>query len=93
MMCGFGLCGFGGFGALGWIGVILNLVFTLAVIIALIALIVWAVRRAGAGHDQSNAARPGGQSAREIAEARYARGEISRDEFQRILNDLGPSGR
>lgn len=96
MMCGFGWCGygaFGGLGALGWIGAILNLVFTLAVIIALIALIVWAVRRAGAGHGPSGAARPGGQSAREIAEARYARGEISREEFQQILNDLGPSGR
>ncbi|MFO7950780.1 MAG: SHOCT domain-containing protein [Candidatus Fermentibacteraceae bacterium] len=34
---------------------------------------------------------PGGDSAREIARRRYARGEIDRQEYERILEDLAKS--
>ena len=76
----------GGYGGFGWIGMILGLVITIAVIIGLVLLVVWAVRRTNAGSVQ-----PGmpGQSARDIAQARYAKGEISREEYQQILSDVG----
>jgi putative membrane protein len=76
-----GMHGFGGMGLFGgWIGLILNL----AIIIGIVLLIVWAVRRFTAGSASS-----GGQTPREIVQARYARGEITRDQYQQILNDLG----
>jgi len=46
-----------------------------------IALIVWAIRQFSEG-------RGGGGSAIEIARGRYARGEISREEFEQIRRDL-----
>lgn len=76
----------GGYGGFGWIGMILGLVITIAVIIGLVLLVIWAVRRTNAG-----SVLPGtpGQSARDIAQARYAKGEISREEYQQILSDVG----
>jgi len=84
--CGYG--GYGGFGGFGWIGMILGLIITIGVIAFLVLLVVWGVRRI------SKSAQPGsqilsGQSARDIAQARYAKGEISREEYQQILLDLG----
>jgi len=83
--------GFGGFGAFGWIGMILNLVITIGVIVGIIWLVTWLVRRFSAG-DQSSTTRYGGSGAqptpREILQTRYARGEISRDEYQQLLADL-----
>lgn len=55
--------------------------------IALIVLVVMASR----GLFESNGTRNSNQpplSAKEILEHRYARGEISREQFQQILNDL-----
>ncbi|UCH86913.1 MAG: SHOCT domain-containing protein [Dehalococcoidia bacterium] len=46
-----------------------------------IALIIWAIRQFSEG-------RGGGGSAIEIARDRYARGDISRDEFDQIRRDL-----
>ena len=78
-----------GFGGMGWIGMILGLVITIAVIVGLVFLVVWAVRRMGGNSAQSGSQNVTGQSARDIAQARYAKGEISRDEYQQILSDLG----
>lgn len=47
----------------------------------IIALIIWAIR-------QSSEGRGGGGNAVEIARGRYARGEISREEFDQIRRDL-----
>ncbi len=79
--------GFGGFGGFGWIGMILNLVITIGVIVGLILLVVWAVRRLS-GNQQSGIQAPSGQSARDIAQMRYARGEITREQYQELLEDL-----
>jgi len=51
-------------------------------------LVVWAVRRMSG--NSSHAAHHVGssQSARDIAQIRYAKGEISREEYQTILTDL-----
>ncbi|BAJ64684.1 SHOCT domain-containing protein [Anaerolinea thermophila] len=77
-------CGFGNFGGFGWIGMILNLVITIGLLVGLILLVVWAVRRLSESGVQSTSS----QTARDIAQARYARGEISREEYQQIISDL-----
>ena len=47
----------------------------------LVALIVYVTRRPGAGSDQN--------SALDILNKRYARGEIAKDEFDRMKRDIG----
>ena len=64
----------------GWIG----LIFNLAIIVGIVILIVWAVKRFTSGRTSSD-----GQTPREILQARYARGEITRDQYQQMLQDLG----
>jgi putative membrane protein len=78
-----------GYGGFGWIGMILNLIITVGVIVGVILLVVWLVRRFSGNSTSSILQTGSGQSAKEIAQARYARGEISRDEYQNILADLG----
>lgn len=78
-----------GYGGMGWIGMILGLVITIAVIIGLVLLVVWAVRRMSGNNAQPGFQNLTGQSARDIAQARYAKGEITREEYQQILSDLG----
>ena len=85
---GTGMMGWGGYGGFGWIGMILNLVITVAVIIGIVWLVIWMVRRAGANGQSTFGSVTGAQSPREIVQARYARGEITRDEYQEILADL-----
>ncbi len=73
---GFGMMG--GFGLIGWL-------FNLLVIVGVVVLIVWAVQRFSApGGGSSNT-----QSPREILQARYARGEITREQYQEMMKDLG----
>jgi putative membrane protein len=90
MMGGFG-SGFGGFGGLGLIGMILNLAITVGLIVGVVLLIAWLWRRVNPGSGtpafvQSTAAALA--SPKEILQIRYARGEITRDQFQQMLADL-----
>lgn len=91
MPFGSGCCGgYGGFGSFGIWGLILNAVFGLLIFGGLIWLTVWAIRRFTArntGGSNYNPAAPS-ESAKEIARMRYARGEITREQYQEILNDL-----
>jgi len=74
-----GMHGFGGMGLFGgWIGLILNL----AVLVGIVLLVVWTVRRFTSNDSHS------GQTPREILQARYARGEVTRDQYQQMLSDL-----
>lgn len=63
----------------GWIGLILNV----AIIVGIVILVVWAIKRFTNGNTS-----PTGQTPREILQARYARGEITRDQYQQMLSDL-----
>ncbi|MFZ3079595.1 MAG: SHOCT domain-containing protein [Bellilinea sp.] len=83
------MMGYYGYGNMGWIGMILGSIVSIALLIGLVLLIVWAVRRMSANPYQSGPQSSTGQSARDIAQARYAKGEISREEYQQILSDLG----
>ena len=63
----------------------------LAILVGLILLIVWAVRRMSGG---VNAANPvplatGQQTPKEILQARYVSGEITREQYKQMLDDLG----
>jgi putative membrane protein len=65
---------------------------TAIILIGLVLLVIWAVRRITSS--QSGSAFSGGHgsglsAAREILQTRYARGEISREEYQRMLEDIG----
>ena len=78
----------GGFGGFGWIGMIFNLIITVGVIIGIVWLVIWLIRRAGTNGQANFGPASAQQSPREILQARYARGEINREEYQEILADL-----
>jgi len=91
-MMGGGMMGGYGFGSFGLIGMILNLVITVGLIVGIVLLVAWLVRRLGSQGGAFSAGQQPGQAAiapREILQARYARGEIKRDEYQQMLSDLG----
>ena len=78
-----------GFNHFSWLGMGLHLLITLGVIVGLVLLIVWAVRMTTGKSNRSGSQDTSAQSARDIAQTRYAKGEISREEYQQILTDLG----
>ena len=80
MMGGGGMMGLGGMGLLGGI---IGLIFNLAILVGIVVLIVWAVKRFTSNNSPS-----GAQTPREILQARYARGEITREQYQQMLGDL-----
>ena len=77
------MMGMNGFGIMGLFGGLIGLLFSLAILIGIVVLIVWAVKRFTGSTLTSSAPSP-----RELAQARYARGEITRDQYQEILQDL-----
>lgn len=77
-----------GYGGFGLIEMILSLVITIGVTVGLVLLVVWAVRRMSGNSAQPGSLNLTSQSARDIAQVRYAKGEISREEYQQILSDL-----
>jgi putative membrane protein len=69
---------------------LLIVLIILGVFAGVILLVVWAVRRISASGDQTAFSR-GGEvqpSAREILQMRYARGEITREQYLEMLADL-----
>lgn len=88
-----GCCGgfFGGMGGWGIFGPIVGLLFTLGLIIGFVILAVWAVRQLSSrstGIDSKEEASGSAHKPLEILKARYARGEITRDEFQEMKAEL-----
>lgn len=88
-----GCCGgfFGGMGGWGIFGPIVGLLFTVGLIIGFVVLAMWVVRQvssrsAGSGEKMRQSA--SAQTPLEILKARYARGEITRDEYQDMKADL-----
>jgi len=80
--------GYYGHGGMGWIGMIFGLLITIALIVGFVVLVVWAVRRLSGNSSHSAPQVGSSQSARDIAQIRYAKGEISREEYLNILADL-----
>jgi putative membrane protein len=75
-----------GFGGMGLIGGIIGLLFNLVVVVGIVVLVVWAVKRFSNGTSFNLG--PGSQTPREILQARYARGELTREQYQQMLQDL-----
>jgi putative membrane protein len=72
-----------GYGMMGGFGLI-GLLFNALILVGIVVLIVWAVKRFSGSGNQA----PGAQSPREILQVRYARGEITREQYQQMLSDL-----
>ena len=87
MMGGFG----GGMGGLGLFGGLLSALLTIGLLVGLVFLGIWLWRRFGTAEGGSSWAQSQGMrqpTAREILQTRYARGELTREEYQSMLQDL-----
>jgi putative membrane protein len=82
-MMGGGMVGMHGFGGMGLFGGWIGLMINLAIIIGIVVLVVWSVRRFTSGNTTASL-----QSPKEILQSRYARGEITREQYQQMLSDL-----
>lgn len=88
-MMGGGMFG-GSFGSFGLMGGLIGLLLNIAILVGLVLLVVWAVQKfsgSGSPNSQADSPRPS-PSAREILDMRYARGELTRDEYQTMLGDI-----
>ena len=94
MMGIWGARGFGfGHPGLRLVIMLLNLAFGVALLVGLVLLAVWLARIVshGAATTTAGTGRPASPS--ELARLRYARGEISREQYLQLLADLGgPAG-
>jgi len=89
-----GFCGFGSWGSLGefstwgWTGLIFNLIFWLVLIAVLALLVFWVVRRARVSTSTNQYAnvRP---ASKELLQAQYAKGEITREKYELMKQDIG----
>lgn len=73
---------YGGYGWMGWLGPIFMLIFSILVIAGLVLLIRWLLaqgRSPGGG---------GGKAPLDILKERYARGEISKEQYEQMRRDL-----
>lgn len=87
MMGGYG--GFGGFGGMGLLGMGLGSIFMVLFWVGVVILIVWGVKAlTSSGHATGYVASPPANTPLELAKARYAKGEISRAEFDELKKDL-----
>ncbi len=88
MMGGYGGM-MGGLGAQGFaynpLGAILSLVFWALIIIGIVFLVVWLVRNAG----RADLSAPSSHPALDILRARYAKGEITKEQFEEMRRVLG----
>ena len=76
----------GSWGPLGWLFGIMGFLFMAAFLVGIILLIVYGTRALGRSGDSSGSGRD--PSALDIARNRYARGEISQEEFEQLKRDL-----
>ena len=84
--CGTGNWGYpGNFGIGVWLGLVINLIFWVGLSAGLVILVSWAIRRARVP------AAIGQPSAMEILQAQYARGEITREQYELMKQDIAQS--
>ena len=86
------MMGYYGFNGMGLIRMIVGSAVTVVLIIGLVLLVVWAVRRMSMSNPHPGVQAPQapmGPSARDIAQMRYAKGEITREEYLQLITDLG----
>lgn len=83
---------FGGYmhGYGGWLWMILNMLFYGIILLGVILFVIWVVKRFGSS-SPSGGSQTDTQTPEAILKSRYARGEITRDEYREILEDLKKS--
>ncbi len=74
----------GGWGMMGWLGMIFMIAFWVLVIVGLVLLIRWLIYTTKTKGEVPHS----GSRALEILKERYARGEIDKEEFERVKSDL-----
>lgn len=74
----------GSCGSIGWIGMILGIIFFIAIIVGVILLIVWIVKRT----THSTTEPKTDIKALEVLKERYAKGEITKEQYEDIKKDL-----
>jgi uncharacterized membrane protein len=72
---------FGNFGGWDWIGLIFALVIWVGLIAGVALFVIWAIRHARVPAAPSTSA-TGQPTSKEILQAQYARGEITREQFE-----------
>lgn len=79
-----------GFGSFGLMGGLIGLLFNVAILVGIVFLVVWAVQKFSHSSTSGSPAASAPQvlSAREILDIRYARGELTREEYQTKLSDI-----
>ncbi len=82
MMFGYGI------GTGGWVAMLFMVLFGLLVLAGIVLLIVWASRGAPRAPMGGPPQTPSSTQALEIARQRYARGEISKEEYEDIKRTL-----
>ena len=77
-------------GGFGLAGGLIGMLFNIIIIVGIVVLIVWAVQKFSRSSSQSSQTSASSQplSAREILDIRYAKGELTRDEYQARLSDI-----
>ena len=75
------------FGGIGWIFLIINLVLLIGAFIAVVFLVIWIVKQLS-NNNPGQALNNDVESAVEIANERYAKGDITREEYQKLIIDL-----
>ena len=75
------------FGGIGWIFLIINLVLLIGAFIAVVFLVIWIVKQLS-NNNPGQALNHDVESAVEIAKERYAKGDITREEYQKLIIDL-----
>jgi len=79
------------FGNTGWTGMMTGMILSIAILVSLIVLVVWSVRRLNyhtASGPQDFNSGSGKATAREIVQSRYARGELTREQYQQMIADI-----
>ena len=79
---------YGRWGSYGWIGPVLNLVLMIGLIIGVILLIVWLARQAASNRQTVSLQTPTSPDPKETLKLRYARGEVTREQYAQMLDDL-----
>jgi len=78
---------YSGIGGLGWIGGLLGFLFFVGLVIVFVGVAVWLWRRGSLGHKPVSTANV--SLAHTMLDERYARGELSREEYLQMREDLG----
>ncbi len=79
----------GSTGGFGLAGGLIDMLFNIIIIVGIVILIVWTVQKFSSnniGSDTASSVQP--TSARQILDIRYAKGELSHEEYQNMLHDM-----